>query len=168
MPVNWLIDWKAYRFAYEYDFISQEPRLRRVHPGRQVHRRRRLARRRPSRSTEFVHPQAPIPAIGGIVRFYIVPNISITGELTGHHRSPTAWPRNTSDGHYADLDIYGTLNFTNNIGAQVGYRSLDVGVSRREGHRVDRCRGSTSAWSRGTVLSRLSWPEVPDGGLTSR
>ena len=29
--------------------------------------------------------------------------------------------------HYADLDIYGTLNFTNNIGVQGGYRSVDVG-----------------------------------------
>ena len=29
-------------------------------------------------------------------------------------------------GHYTELDIYGTLNFNRNIGAQLGYRSLDV------------------------------------------
>ena len=29
--------------------------------------------------------------------------------------------------HYVDFDLYGTVNFTNNIGAQIGYRSLDVG-----------------------------------------
>jgi hypothetical protein len=33
------------------------------------------------------------------------------------------------DGHratYIDWDTYGTVNFSNNFGAQVGYRSLDV------------------------------------------
>jgi hypothetical protein len=30
-------------------------------------------------------------------------------------------------GHFADVDFYGTLNFTNYVGAQVGYRSFDVG-----------------------------------------
>ena len=27
---------------------------------------------------------------------------------------------------YYDFDLYGTVNFTNNVGAQVGYRSFDV------------------------------------------
>ena len=27
---------------------------------------------------------------------------------------------------YFDFDLYGTVNFTNNFGAQVGYRSFDV------------------------------------------
>jgi hypothetical protein len=29
--------------------------------------------------------------------------------------------------HYFDIDVYGTLNFTNNIGIKGGYRRLDVG-----------------------------------------
>ena len=33
--------------------------------------------------SEFVHAQAPIPAIGVIGRGYVVPNISITGEFSG-------------------------------------------------------------------------------------
>ena len=76
-------------------------------------------------SSEFAHASAPIPALGGIVRVYLVPNISITGELTG-----IKVPDSVSEdfnAHYADLDIYGTVNFTNNIGAQVGFRSFDVG-----------------------------------------
>jgi hypothetical protein len=28
-----------------------------------------------------------------------------------------------SSGHYIDVDIYGTINFTNDFGAQIGYRS---------------------------------------------
>ena len=74
---------------------------------------------------EFIHAQAPIPAIGGIARVYVVPNISITGELTGV-KIPDSISKEYK-AHYADLDIYGTLNFTNNIGVQGGYRSVDVG-----------------------------------------
>src|SRR2546427_481138 len=29
--------------------------------------------------------------------------------------------------HYVDVDIYGTVNFTNNFGVQGGYRMLDLG-----------------------------------------
>jgi hypothetical protein len=32
---------------------------------------------------EFASARAPLPALGGIGRFYVVPNISITGEVTG-------------------------------------------------------------------------------------
>ena len=58
--------------------------------------------------------------------YYIIPNISITGELSGI-QMPDIFEN--YDGHYADLDIYGTFNFTKNIGAQFGYRSFDVGCS---------------------------------------
>ena len=74
---------------------------------------------------EFARARAPIPSIGGIGRYYIVPNLSITGELT-----MIAIPDSVSedfDAHYKDLDIYGTFNFTNNVGAQFGYRSFDLG-----------------------------------------
>jgi hypothetical protein len=76
-------------------------------------------------ATEFAHAEAPIPAIGGVGRVYVVPNISITGEVTGFKL-----PQNLiqdAHAHYVDVDVYGTVNFTNNIGAQLGYRSLDVG-----------------------------------------
>ena len=77
-----------------------------------------------SLDTEFVRARAPIPAIGFIGRGYVVPNISITGEFTffklpGHRRG-------LRRPNYFDFDIYGTVNFTNNFGAQGGYRSFDV------------------------------------------
>ena len=31
LPVNSTLDWKAYRFGYEYDFITTQPLVRRVH-----------------------------------------------------------------------------------------------------------------------------------------
>ena len=39
-------------------------------------------------------------------------------------------PESVAEGykaHYADIDIYGTVNFNDYVGAQIGWRSLDVG-----------------------------------------
>ena len=49
-------------------------------------------------------------AIGGEVSFFRVPdNLS-----------------DTYDGSYTDYDFYGLINFNRNVGAQVGYRSIDI------------------------------------------
>ena len=56
---------------------------------------------------------------------YVVPNISITVDISGF-KLPEKLIKG-STGHYIDVDVYGTLNFTNNFGAQLGYRSFDVG-----------------------------------------
>ena len=74
---------------------------------------------------EFARARAPIPALGGIGRVYVVPNISITGEVTGFKLPDSIDSR--YGGHYVDVDVYGTVNFTNNIGVKGGYRSLDMG-----------------------------------------
>ena len=59
------------------------------------------------------------------MRLYPVSMVSITGELTGI-KVPESLSKDFRT-HYADLDIYGTVNVTSFIGAQVGYRSFDVG-----------------------------------------
>lgn len=123
LPVNSTLNWRAYRIGYEFDFIA----VNRGFAGFVVEAKytdvdvELLS----SLATEFARARAPIPAIGGIGRFYVVPNISITGEFTGFKL-----PENLikdAKAHYVDFDLYGTVNFTNNVGAQVGYRSLDVG-----------------------------------------
>lgn len=122
-PVNSSLSWKAYRFGYEYDFIVRE----RGFGGFILDFKYtdvRASLQSPANS-EFAHASAPIPALGGIVRVYVVPIVSITGELTGI-KVPDSISKDFK-AHYADLDIYGTVNLTNNIGAQLGYRSFDVG-----------------------------------------
>jgi len=123
VSVKSTLEWSAYRFAYEYDFISRSRGFAGVIlEAKYTDVRATLAS---TSTTEFTHAQAPIPAIGGIVRVYVVPNISITAELSG-----VKTPDSVSDrykAHYADFDMYGTMNFTNNIGAQLGYRTFDVG-----------------------------------------
>jgi hypothetical protein len=123
VPVNSSLEWKTYRLGYEYDFVSRNRGFAGlILEAKYTDVTVTLAS---PLNAEFAHARAPIPAVGGIARFYVFPNISITGELTGF-----TIPSSVStdyNAHYADLDIYGTLNFTNNVGVQAGYRSLDVG-----------------------------------------
>jgi hypothetical protein len=123
LPVTSQVTWKAYRFGYEYDFVYRD----RGFAGVLLEAKYTDIQATISSvfTSEFVHAQAPIPAIGFIARGYVVPNISITGEFSGFKL-----PENVakgSGGNYFDLDIYGTVNFTDHFGAQVGYRSFDVG-----------------------------------------
>jgi hypothetical protein len=121
-PVTTNMEWKAYRFGYEFDFISKDRGfagliLEAKYTDVQATLSNALA-------TEFARARAPIPAIGGIARVYVVPNISITGEFSG-----IKLPESINDDYrakYFDLDIYGTVNFTDNFGVQAGYRSFDV------------------------------------------
>lgn len=123
LPVNSLLDWKAYRFGYEYDaFYRNRGYIGVILEAKYTDVNAKLAS---PFSSEFAHAQAPIPAIGGTGRFYVVPNISVTGELTGF-KVPDSISKDYK-AHYVDFDLYGTVNFTENVGAQVGYRSFDVG-----------------------------------------
>ncbi len=124
LPVSSSIDWKAYRLGYEFDFLSHD----RWYVGFVVDLKYTdVTATIDSTLTgpQFTHAQAPIPALGGIFRVYPVPNISITGEVTGF-KLPDDAIKDTK-GHYADVDFYGTLNFTDNVGVQAGYRAFDVG-----------------------------------------
>lgn len=123
VPVTSTLDWKAYRFGYEYDFISRPKGFGGlVLEAKYTDVTATLAT--PAFS-EFAHARAPIPALGGIARVYVVPNISITGEVTGL-KFPSGAIKDF-EAHYADIDIYGTMNVTQSVGAQIGWRSLDVG-----------------------------------------
>lgn len=136
LPVNSTFDWKAYRFAYEYDVASGNRWfvgfvLEAKYTDVQVQLASSIA-------NEFASARAPIPALGGIARVYVVPNISITGEFTGF-KLPENLIKDTA-AHYVDFDLYGTLNFTNYVGVQVGYRSLDLGISvKSTGASVSSC-----------------------------
>jgi hypothetical protein len=123
LPVNSTLDWKTYEFGYEYDFVVRNWGfvgfdLQAKYTDVNVQLASPLA-------TEFAHARGPIPAIGGIARVYVVPNISITGELSGFKIPDSIDSRYNA--HYIDFDLYGTLNFTNNVGVKGGYRSRDVG-----------------------------------------
>jgi hypothetical protein len=123
LPVNSSMDWKAFRMNYEYDFVTKnwgfvgfimEAKYTDV----------RVDLDSPFVS-EFAHARGPIPALGGIARVYVVPNISINGDVTAF-KIPDSID-NRYRAHYVDVDIYGTINVNDYVGGQLGYRSLDLG-----------------------------------------
>jgi hypothetical protein len=125
VPVNSTLDWKTYSLGYEFDFVQKdwgfvgfilEAKITDV----------QVSLNSPILTTpEFAQMRAPIPALGGIGRVYVVPNISITGEFSMFKLPDTIDGRYNA--HYYDLNIYGTVNFTNHVGVKGGYRSRDVG-----------------------------------------
>jgi hypothetical protein len=55
---------------------------------------------------------------------YFVPNISLTGQFTFFDMPDDVaedW-----NGDMYDIDIYGTINFTNNFGAVAGFHSYEI------------------------------------------
>lgn len=122
LPVDTTLDWKAYRFTYEYDIIYRDRGffgilLEAKYTDVQATLSNVL-------DTEFVHARAPIPALGAIGRVYVAPNISLTAEFSGFKL-----PESIDEDYrakYFDFDIYGTVNVTDHFGAQLGYRSFDV------------------------------------------
>ena len=122
IPVTTSVVWRAWRFGYEYDFLYRD----RWFVGLIVDMKYTdiEARLDSLIGNEFVRARAPIPAIGGIGRVYPARNLSLTFELTGF-----TLPNVDEDykANYVDLDVYGTVNFSDNFGIQTGYRSLDLG-----------------------------------------
>jgi hypothetical protein len=123
VPVNSILDWKAFGLGLEYDFFARDRWL----AGLLLDVKYAdvaVNLETPVIEPQFARVRAPIPALGGVVRVYVVRNISMTAELSAV-KIPDSLS-NDYKGHYLDLDVYGTVNFTDNIGAQIGYRSLDV------------------------------------------
>jgi hypothetical protein len=120
--VNSTLEWKAWRFGYEYDFVSTY----RGFAGMIVDLKYTdvSATVSSGSNTAAASVKAPIPALGGIARVYLAQNLSLTGELTGF-KFPGGWIKSTS-GTYADLDLYAMLNFTDKFGVRAGYRKFDV------------------------------------------
>ena len=123
LPVNTEASFKTYRFGYEYDFIHRSRGFAGVLLDvKYTDVRVEIAT--PLADPEFTTAVAPIPTIGFVARGYVARNFAIGGEVSFFRV-----PDNISedyDGSYTDFDIYGTVNFTENVGATTGYRSVDV------------------------------------------
>ncbi|MSO56814.1 MAG: hypothetical protein EXQ55_07825 [Acidobacteria bacterium] len=125
LPVSTDLTWDTWQLDYEYDFLYHD----RWFVGFVLESKFTEVEVKLDSAigNDFVVAKAPIPSAGGIVRMYVVPNISITSEI-----SVVKIPDSISaeyKAHYFDFDLYGTVNFNRYVGAQVGYRSLDVGYT---------------------------------------
>ncbi len=123
LPVSTEADFKTYRFGYEYDFVYRS----RGFAGVLVDLKYtdvRVELTTPFAAPEFTSAVAPIPTIGFVGRGYLAKNFAVGGEAS-FFRIPGGLSEDYT-GEYTDWDLYGTLNFTNNVGATAGYRSIDV------------------------------------------
>jgi hypothetical protein len=132
------LQWNTYRFGYEYDFVSRAwGFVGMILEAKYTDVNFELSS--PIIGTEFVRAKAPIPAIGGIGRANIGRYVSVTGEFTAFKL-----PDSVSEdyrAHYYEWDIYGMINFTNNLGAKVGFRSHDLSYEAKEDRGSAQLRG---------------------------
>jgi hypothetical protein len=129
LPVNSTLNWKALRLGYEYDFVVKS----RGYGGFIIEDKQtdvRVDLATPLIKPQFAHAQVPIPALGGIARVWVVPRMNVTAEVTGFKIPDSIEGRYNA--HYVDVDLYGTINATNNVGVKVGYRSLDLSYKFQE------------------------------------
>ena len=136
LPVTTDLSWKTWAIGYEYDFLYRDRWF--VGFVLQAKATDIQANLQAPIGTEFARAQAPIPTLGGIARVYVAPNISITGELVGF-KIPAIDERYQA--HYFDFDLYGTVNFNDYVGAQLGYRSLDLGYVFENDHGTFKAKG---------------------------
>jgi hypothetical protein len=123
LPVNTSAAFKTYRFGYEYDFVRRSRGFAGVLLDLK-YTDVRVELSSPIIATEFTSAVAPIPTLGFVARGYVARNLAIGGEIS-FFRAPDNLS-DSYDGKYTDFDIYSTLNFTENVGATAGYRSVDV------------------------------------------
>jgi hypothetical protein len=126
VPVTTELKWHAYRFGYEWDFVYKNRGFAGLLLDLKYTDISATLTAPTVGAAQFTHARAPIPSIGFIGRGYIVPNISITGEFSAFKLPERALNTDQYSGKYYDFDLYGTVNFNDHIGAQVGYRAIDV------------------------------------------
>ena len=139
LPVTTSLTWNTWHLGYEYDFLYRDRwfvglvlQAKATDIGANLHAPLINA-------SEFSRARAPIPAIGGISRVYVAPNISITGELD-FFKIPEGIDERYQ-AHYFDFDLYGTVNFNDYVGAQLGYRSVDLGYVFEQDHGNFKAKG---------------------------
>lgn len=117
IPVNTTVDWKFYRVGYEWDLVARDRGFLGVLG--EVKYNDVTATLASPIGTETAQQTAPVPTIGAIGRGYVVKNLSATVEVSGFKLT-----RAPDQVKWVDVDVYGTYNFTPNIGAMGGYRSI--------------------------------------------
>lgn len=119
LPINSEFNWNVWRFGYEYDFIYKS----RGYVGMLLEGRytQMTAELNSPLTNEFSSTKAPLPAIGIVGRAYVLPEVAINFEVTGF-KLPDVDPKYKAN--YYDWDINGTINVSNYVGLQVGWRRM--------------------------------------------
>jgi hypothetical protein len=129
VPATADLQWRVWRFGYEWDFVANdrgvvgvvtELKFNQVSADLEA----------VGLGSELTEVSAPVPTIGALARVYPHKTFSLTAEFTGFKvpgflaKKITDAIDDDADAKVFDLDLYGTVNFGSHVGAQLGYRSL--------------------------------------------
>ena len=144
VPADAEVEWKMWRFGYEWDFFSRTPGflglivdLKYNQVSGQIDT---------PLGSALAEEDAPVPGFGIIGRGYLTEHVSITGEFTGF-RIFDAFSEEF-DGEIWDYDLYATASLGRHFGVQGGYRSVDVDYSTEE----DLARLAMKGWYFGGMV----------------
>jgi hypothetical protein len=142
LPIHSTLRWRTWRFGYEYDFIYRKWGF--VGALFEARMTRLDASLSSSVLGGVTSGSAILPSIGIVGRAYVVPRVAMNFEFSGFcalHSpggefamkcKPDANPDYQAT--YFDWNIYGTVNLSRYVGAQVGWRrqttTLDFGTDR--------------------------------------
>jgi hypothetical protein len=135
--VSSTLSWNAVKFGYEYDFLNTA----RYFVGGLVEVKDVAVSGTLSDSAgpSSASVQVPMPGVGGTVRYYLLPKLSVTGEgvFFGLPGSAIA----STSGHAVDVDAYATFNVVKYAGVQAGYRSFNVTYTESQNAGTFKVRG---------------------------
>jgi hypothetical protein len=125
VPIESSFGWKIWRLGYEYDFLyTSRGFVGMLLEARYTQMDARLATNSPIFSPqieEFATAKVPLPAIGLVARAYPLREVAINFEVSGL-KIPEVDEK--YQGRYFEWDINGTVNITNNVGVQLGWRKM--------------------------------------------
>ena len=127
-PVASTMVWRTVRLGYQYDVVQRSRGYAGIIFEARYTELEAVLENAAGR--EFVRARGPIPSLGAMARFYPLPILAISTEVSFFHL-----PKDVVEGYagqHLDLDVYGTINLTRQLGAQFGYRSLELNLSTTE------------------------------------
>jgi hypothetical protein len=113
------INWKLYRFGYEWEFVSGRDGYLSLVTDLKYNRVEASIDSPVLTAAATTDVTAPIPTLGVAGRGYLAPALSVTGEFTA---MKMGWQ--DDELKFFDFDLYGTVNFGRNVGVVGGYRSV--------------------------------------------
>lgn len=124
LPVQTEAKFDTYRFGYEYDFLYRSmgflgALIELKYTNIDVELRSPILE-------EFTRAAAPVPTVGLVGRAYPIPNLAINGEFSMFRMPESLATQLEGRGTYTDFDFNATYNFTKNVGAQAGWRKVNI------------------------------------------
>jgi hypothetical protein len=125
LPIESSLEWKVWRFGYEWDFISRS----RGFMGVLIEGRKTdlTAELNSLVSSGEVFASAPLPAIGIVTRVYPLPDLAVHFEFSGM-KAPDSFFGDRFSGVYTDMELSATVNITKNLGVNVGWRRMNTDI----------------------------------------